>query len=315
MPNRTIAKFSTFVILAVASVVLGACGHTLSGGSGSTAIDGGESPFSPSGQVGTLESAFIKESSGLIVSKCQPNVFWTHNDSGDDAFIYAFADDGRHLGTWRVSGARNIDWEDMASTKDADGCRLYIGDIGSYGKKRGQGTVYRVKEPVTTPESIDYDKNNPLTTEAAEVLHFTYESKYDAETLAVNPKTGDIYVISKRKDGPAAVYKMQPLFGNQPVRAERVAELSVPGVPEGLITGGDISSDGTRIVLCDYVAGYELTLPAGSQNFDDIWKQKPVKFDIGRRAIGETVAYSPDGNSIYTTSEGRGAPIFEIKRR
>ena len=43
-----------------------------------------------------------------------------------------------------------------------------------------------------------------------------------------------------------------------------VAEIAVPAVPNGLITGGDISPDGRRVALCDYVMGYELTLPDGA---------------------------------------------------
>jgi hypothetical protein len=294
---------------------MAACGHLPPGRRVATKFDRPNSPFELPRQIGKLASTEIFESSGLAVSKCQPDVFWTHNDSGDDAYIYAFGGNGRHLGTWRVLGAENLDWEDMASTKDSGGCYLYIGDIGDNGKKRGHGSVYRVREPEIMPDAAASNKENPLATDRVEILNFTYDSKYDAETLAVNPKTGDIYVLTKRKEGPASVYKIRPLFGPQPIAAEKIGEVRVPSVPDGLITGGDISPDGTRVALCDYVSGYELSLPEGSQNFDDIWKQEPAKFDIGTREVGETIAYGPDGNTIYSTSEDRGSPIFAAKRR
>ena len=40
-----------------------------------------------------------------------------------------------------------------------------------------------------------------------------------------------------------------------------LGELSVPTVFGGMITGGDISPDGLRVALCDYVQGYEIALP------------------------------------------------------
>ena len=82
--------------------------------------------------VGRIESPDVTESSGIAASLCQPNVFWTHNDSGDDAFIFAMSESGKNLGTYRVSNARNSDWEDIASYKSPDGtCYLYVGDIGN----------------------------------------------------------------------------------------------------------------------------------------------------------------------------------------
>ena len=37
----------------------------------------------------------IVESSGIIKSKKYPGVFWTHNDSGDSARIFAITEDGK----------------------------------------------------------------------------------------------------------------------------------------------------------------------------------------------------------------------------
>ncbi|MCA1589991.1 MAG: hypothetical protein LC734_06280 [Acidobacteria bacterium] len=94
-----------------------------------------------------------------------------------------------------------------------------------------------------------------------------------------------------------------------------MAEITVPSVPNGLLTGGDIAADGTRLVLCDYAAGYEYSLPSNTANFDDIWKQASVKFDLGTRKNGEAIAYSTDGNSIFATSEGKRQPIIRVDRK
>jgi hypothetical protein len=67
--------------------------------------------------------------------------------------------------------------------------------------------------------------------------------------------------------------------------------------------------------LCDYFQGYELVLPTGSENFDDIWKQKLTPIDLGRREQGEAIAYRLDGKALLRTSEGRGSPLIEVRRK
>jgi hypothetical protein len=69
------------------------------------------------------------------------------------------------------------------------------------------------------------------------------------------------------------------------------------------------------MIICDYFAAYEFTLPAGSSDFNEIWKQKPVVVDLGDRKQGEAIGYSSDGNSIFATSEGTNQPLIKITRR
>jgi hypothetical protein len=274
------------------------------------------SPYAAPILVGTIRSGDITEASGIAASRCQQNVLWTHNDSGDDAYIFAVAPSGQGLGTWKVTDARNIDWEDIAAYKSTAGkCYLYIGEIGDNKRKRDVHTIYRVAEPIVTPDDARSDRKHPLATTAAQAVNFTYpDYAQDAETLMVNPKNAEIYVVTKRISGPAGVYKVDNNFENADVRvAQKIAEITVPAIPNGFVTGGDISPDGRRVVICDYTAAYEWTLPDGDANFDNIWRQAPVTIDIGQRKGGEAVAYSVDGSSIFSTSEGKEPPIFEAR--
>ena len=268
--------------------------------------------------TGTIADAEIKESSGIAASKCQPNVFWTHNDSGDKAFIFALDKSGAKLGTWTVPNAANFDWEDIALFKDNEGkCFIYIGEIGDNESVRDEHVIYRILEPKAGTENASATKQQPLATEPADAVRFIYpDSRHNAETLVVHPKTGDIYVITKRVSGPAGVYRIRPNFGNgEAAKAEKVSDLSVPAIPNGFLTGGDISPDGKRLVICDYSAAYEFTLPENAKSFDEIWSQEPESINVGMRKIGEAVTYSPDGNSIILTSEGKNTPIIEVVRK
>jgi hypothetical protein len=312
MSRKTIAKFSSFVIsLAAVCAISSGCFTVSPGGPNSAANNGRESAYGKPKITGKIRSKEINESSGLAVSGCQQGVLWTHNDSGNAPLLFAINSAGESLGTWTVTGAKGGDWEDIAEFKGAGDCYLYIGDIGNNSRVRGEFTVYRIREPLAG------DKKNSAETGAAESLKFTYpDFRHDAETLMVHPQTGDIYVVTKRISGAAGVYKIEPDFTSGTVRkAKKIADISVPAIPNGFITGGDISPDGRRVVLCDYFAAYEFVLPENAVGFDDIWGEKPVMIELGEREQGEAISYSADGNSLFATSEKKNSPIIEVKRK
>ena len=265
-------------------------------------------------EAGRIESDDVRESSGLSASECQ-DVLWTQNDSGNDALIFGMDTEGRNLGTWRVQNAQNVDWESIASSRDAGGrCFLTIGDTGNNDGTRTELDVYRVPEPTASARTAGSDAENPLQTEPAQAMRFRYPSGVDnAETLLVHPRTGDLYVVTKKESGPAGVFRIRPAFGSgTTVVGERVADVSVPSDPEGRLTGGSFSPDGTRAVLCDEVGGYEYVQPDGDPNA--IWGQQPATVDLGDRKQGEGVSYARDGLSLFASSEGKNAPLYEIRR-
>ena len=319
MPKKTITNFWVFVILGIFTLAAGyACSTTSSQKRKKPDLNAAGSDYSAPKTVGTIGSADVKEASGLAASKCQPTVLWTHNDSGDDAFIFAIGTDGRSLGTWKVSGAQNDDWEDIATFKDEAGkCWLYIAETGNTNKlERSEHKVYRVEEPTVGEASAASDRRSPLETTAAASIRFAYAGgARDAETLLVHPQSGAIYVLTKSIDGPSEVYRLAPNFGPDLVRAEKVGSVAVPAVPNGLLTGGSVSPDGRRVLLVDLVAGYELKLPPDAADFDAIWAQPPTPIELGDRKQGEAATYSADGNSIFATSEGKNAPIIEVNRK
>ena len=317
MSKKTIAKKISFVIsLVIFSLSLNACFSVSSQDekNKNKSANRNSKNHSEPKIVGTIKSDEIKEGSGLVSSKCSENVFWTHNDSGDDAYIFALDGKGEKRATYKVKGAKNIDWEDIAETKNESGeCFLFIGDFGNNARTRSEHTIYKVKEP--TEFSKDSSRKNPQMTEDAEAIKFTYpDIRHDAETLLVHPQTKEFYVITKRLTGAAGVYKLKADYDKSAVnKLEKISDLSVPAVPEGFLTGGDISPDGKRVVICDYFFAYEFVLPANAKNFDEVWKQKPQKIELGTREQGEAVAYSADGTSIFATSENKNSPLIEVK--
>jgi hypothetical protein len=316
MSKKTIAKIPFFVIF---SLLIAACG------SGGKAEKPGkvraENPnFDTPRIVGKISSKDIPESSGIAASRCAAGVLWTHNDSGNGPFIFAIDPAGQVLATYKLN-VKNKDWEDIATFKDTAGqCFIYLGEIGDNEESAANHEVYRIPEPVVPAPQAPGQGGGvkaPIEMTVQDMVKFSYPDKpQNAETLMVHPVTGNMYVATKHESGPSFVYRITPSFGSPDVqKAERVGQISVPAVPNGYLTGGDISPDGRHAILCDYTQGYELSLPDGSSNFEDIWAQDPVPVDLGKRPHGESVGYSVDGTAVYATSENENAPVIEVKRR
>ena len=273
-------------------------------------------PYGPPLQVAILKDNSIDESSGLVASRVNPGTYWTHNDDG--AFIFALNSRGAPLGVFRVTGAQARDWEDISigPGPDRDKSYLYIGDIGDNDAVRSEIAVYRVAEPAISPATVKFSKKQPGATESAEAIRLKYpDGKFDAETLLFHPTTGNIYVITKVALVSPVVYEAAaPFTPGKLTTMRRIGDIHVPSVFGGVLTGGSVSPDGRRVALCDYFQGYELELPAKSTDFNDIWKQKMIGFDLGKREQGEAIAYRSDGEALLATSEGKNSPIFQVVR-
>lgn len=270
--------------------------------------------------LGDLEDRAIDESSGIVASRRHSGLYWTHNDSGDGAFIYGFDRRGGKRGTWRMTGARALDWEDIASGPGPLPGQpyLYIGDIGDNNRERREIIVYRVAEPAITDTDAYTDRSAPQETAPTEAIRLRYpDGRHDAEALAVHPGTGDLYVITKTRNttSAAAVYKLAAPFSLAGINTlEKVGDLRTPSLTPGMITAADISPDGRKLILCDYFNAYELSLPeAQDGRFDDIWKQPMVIVRLGDRNQGEAVCYRLDGRAILATGESSPTALIEVE--
>jgi hypothetical protein len=270
-------------------------------------------------KLANLKNPSINESSGLVASRSMPGVYWTHNDSGDGPFIYAFDATGESRGVFRVSGAQARDWEDMSIGPGPKRGQsyLYLGDIGDNQGGRAEIVVYRVAEPALVAADKASTKKQPQTTSTAEAIRLRYpDGKHDAETLLVHPVNGNLYIVSKALLRKPVVYEAAaPLTAGNVITMTKIGEIKVPSLLGGALTGGSISPDGKHVAFCDYLQGYELTLPASSQNFNDIWKQKMDSFPLGERQQGEAITYRPDGSALLATSEGKSPPLLQVERR
>lgn len=269
--------------------------------------------------IANIKNPAINESSGLAASRTNPNIYWTHNDSGDGPLVYAFDAEGESRGVFRVAGAQARDWEDMAigPGPQRTSSYLYLGDIGDNGKARSEIVVYRVPEPKLTAADKNSSKSNPRTTAPGEAIRLRYpDGKFDAETLMVHPTSGNLYIVTKVMLKNATVYEAPaPLVTGKVITLKRIGDIKVPSLMGGVLTGGSISPDGRRVALCDYLQAYEAVLPPSSKNFNDVWKQTFTAFRLGQREQGEAITYRADGKALLATSEGKLPPLIQVELR
>jgi hypothetical protein len=263
--------------------------------------------YGPALRLAYLQDKAITESSGLAASRRDDDLLWTHNDSGNRPLLFAFDRRGRSRGTFAVTGATVVDWEDMAAGPGPDGPALYIGDIGDNERSRDDCAVYRVPEPKVGPPG------SPARGKTAPAARFPFrypDGPHDAETLMAHPRSGDLYLVTKGERPPVLYRLPRPRRPGRPVTLERLGALK--GVSRSL-TGGAISPDGRRVVLRDYAVGFEYLLP-DSRSLAPILRTQPALFFLASESQGEAIAYRRDGRALLTTSEGRPTPLNELVR-
>ncbi len=261
-----------------------------------------------------LANKKITESSGLAASQRTTGVFWTHNDSGGKAELYAFDLRGRDLGTWQVQGAVNRDWEDMASFTIKGMPWLLIADAGDNNRKRKTSRLYLVPEPRIDP-------NRPTPTgqlDVAMTIDFSYDDgSHDCEAVGVDPNSRTILLISKR--GKRRVYELPlPEPGNapnKPLTAKTIAKfkrgLIVGKLDLGWVVGMDVSPDGLRAVVATYLHAIEYSRAPG-EAWSAAFSRPGRRISVPGRQQGESICFGHDGKTIYLTSEGSRCPLLNV---
>lgn len=267
---------------------------------------------------GRIANSDLREASGLAASRMNPSVLWSHNDSGNNPRLFAMTPDGRDLGAYQLAKSDLEDWEDLAigPAEKPGEWYLYVGDIGTNTKERHRVSVYRVLEPKVTLEQEPVKRK----LRNVERFDFTYpdEQVHDAETLMVDPRTSDLYIVTKpRSDTPRLYRAKAPLSPRETRVLEQIALLSVfdRGTKRStLVTAGDISPDGSQILLRTYSTAY-LWQRQDGESIDNAMRLDPCPVPLSHEPQGETIAFSPFGNGYFTVSEGTETKILFFERR
>lgn len=266
-------------------------------------------------EVGRVQDSALVEASGLQASRAHPGVLYTHNDSGDSARFFALDSSGRTLGEYLLSGLSAVDWEDVAIGPGRSGGNdLYFADIGdnsvtdSTVAPRAEIQVVRVREPDVSLTQARVQQ----TLNGWERIRMSYPDRpHDAETLLVDPKGSDLWILTKETNGRSEIFSAPAATPAEThVVLQQVGEVSLGGCAGGpQLTSGDISPDGTLVLLRTYQAVLLWERAAGT-SLPDALAKSPWMLHAPSEVQGEGVSFSADGGAWFTIGEGAASPIF-----
>lgn len=266
----------------------------------------------PSGVVDvvSLDESDLKESSGLEISIRSPSHFWTHNDSGDDARVYAFDRTGRKTGHARLPSVEMDDWEDIAGFLHEGVPRLLVADCGDNSAKRSHVRFYLFDEPDPTDKTILDERD-------IQSIHVTYaDGPRDCEAVAVDVASGQIILVTKGRLPLCGVYTipLPPRHRDQQssgtpeakVIARRIMSLPIPMVTAMDIdpVNGDLWLVSYFQTLCFRHLGPDATLQRQLSALPDV-------YELPRWRQIEAVAIDHSHN-LWLTSEGKRPPLGRL---
>ncbi len=256
--------------------------------------------------LGLIENNALDEASGLAISASNPLRLWTHNDSGDLPRLFLIGTNADDYGTYTLSGASNVDWEDMAIAQRGNIQYLHIADIGDNASSRSEIIVYRLAEPDVSQVNSPQTQN--ISAENIETIRLSYpDAARNAETILVNSK-GDIYIISK-ENNKAGIYKASfPQSTSELNTLSKLGEITI----SGQIVGGD-AAQGVILKTYTQVLYWQGNSSDGENYENYLLNQTPQT--VGSYAIepqGEAIALTKDEQAFYTLSE-EPSPVFPAR--
>ena len=271
-------------------------------------------------KLADLTAPPLAEVSGIARSS-YPGVYWVHNDSGDEARIFAIDRAGTPIvppylasqyvdKAWpgiAIRNAWNIDWEDLT----VDDGVIYIAETGNNGNARRDLGVYVVMEP------------NPRATAEIRALSFlpvaypdqdAYPGgRWEFDCEAIFADRGKLYFLTKhRKPGEitgwaagTSLYRLDTRYTdrqNPLVHVSRRDDVV-------LATAASLSPSKDRLAVLTYLAVAIFDRP---KHGDDWLNAPPIVIPLDRELIpiAEAVTWQDD-TTLLIANEGRG--LFEVK--
>ena len=272
--------------------------------------------------MGKLESKDLPETSGLAASSTEPNLIFAVNDSGNPPGIYGLTLDGEEAGHWPIDYPYTHDFEDLAAFVLDGKPYLLVADTGDnlHWRSRLNILVFEAPSAVTQGDSL----------KLAWQFSFNFPAGYrDVESVAVDPGSNSIFLISKRYV-PPEVFRLPLRPSVDVVRAEPVVLLKgIPRPTETALredpTRGAYSSmptafdiNGRDAVVVTYRDAYLYRRKLGeswAEAFSDSPKLIRLPFISGL----ESVAFDARGRYFYVTGERENrigtADVFRIEYR
>jgi len=258
--------------------------------------------------AGVLLDGQLDETSGLAASHVHRNTLWLVEDGGNGARLHAISRRGRRLASYRVDGATNTDWEDLAAFDWQGRHYLLVADTGDNGGLRRTLLLHAFEEPA---QLTDGARLRP----AWSIAFRWPDGPRDCEAVAVDAARGQILLVSKKRKPPELfVLPLAPVRGVQVAR--RLGRLSIPdlsaeGSQAAQVTAADVSPDGRTLAVLTY-ARLLLYRRAGDEAWSTSVAGPPVVRPLPWLHQAEAVAWTTEGQGLYASGEFSPAPLVYL---
>lgn len=269
----------------------------------------------------------LVENSGAAMSGAQPGVWFTINDSGNDAVLFALDTTGADRGAWRIAGARNRDWEALTSGPCTGGDSLdgpslsqtclFIGEVGDNDARHSSVLIYRVEEPAAEQRGFTGELRPTA-------LSFVYDGgPRDVEAMYAGPD-GTLFLITKRalEDAsgrlrPALVFALPAASWREPGSQATAALVdSLPIVPGSAlgrqITDAARSPDGGTVAVRTYTQLYVFRADTATGRIATHVAPTICSIASLEERQGEGIAWFGDAGAWMLTSEGVNEPLHVV---
>ncbi len=251
-------------------------------------------------ETGTVADPAIVELSGLVASRRLDGIYWAHNDSGDQARIFALDETGARRGEFVLDGVTALDWEDITLVPGSTSDDIVVADIGDNQAVRDSVTIVRVPEP-----DLPAEPSRPVRLVGLAPQRITYpDGPHDAEAIVTDPATGELVIVTKAWVGVSKAFTTIDGAGD-PLRD--LGEIALEGGQ--LVTAAD--ADAVSVVVRTYGDVWVFARD-GDEAIVDTLRREPCRAPVAREQQGEAIALVPDFGGYLTISEGVAAPIWKV---
>ena len=268
-----------------------------------------------------IEFPAISEMSGLEKSQQFDDVYWVHNDSGDEPRLFALDSQGKVIIPPFIQGnfhgedveegkrpwpglavevAANIDWEDIALS---DGM-LYIADMGNNGNARRDLGIYVVSEP--NPRAV-------LRTRPFQFIPVRYPDQasfppeqwtFDSESIFVHEES--IYIVTKHRG--KGIFELAPGANLYRLRDWRTDQINVLEKVDShddmfFVTASDLSPTGETLAVLGYTELWLFSEPdeEGKWLSGDV---RRLRLDLPTTGIVEAITWIDEETLLLGSEEG-----------
>jgi hypothetical protein len=269
--------------------------------------------------VGIVTDERLDEISGLAAARRHPGLYWAINDGGNSSDLHLMTAEGEHRGRVAIAGVANLDWEDLASFRLDGKDYLLVADTGDNGGIRQDLLLHVIEEPAAldAPAAVAW------------TVRFRWpDGPRDCEAVAVDPVSGEVLLISKKRVPPELFrVPLRPPAGDAaPVVAELLGTLPGIAQPEAedlersplygryraQITGATLSPNGRVLAVLSYRSLHFLVRPQRGAWAPALARPR-AGLELPFIPQAEAIGFALDGRSLLIGSEQLPSPLWRFR--